>query len=238
MTVSDDEILVGLEDTGQPVRFATGDDASVPAPWRPIIEADEAARRAEIARSLWNGDMFELLPDFARMLREELADVRVVLVGNEPMLAYAVEHRYADDRTVSLWIGTTPGTDAATESDGGGAELVSAIPAPVRTFQSEVHRRFTAPDLESYGFRPVVEMTTLVDEWGLGSADLPDWEHAPQPRRLLVLLTTYSELRVCVSPDLPDGMAVAVYRSDPPDPVRPVGESLDEELVNRLVEGG
>ena len=49
-------------------------------------------------------------------------------------------------------------------------------------------------------------------------------------------MTIYSQLRVCVSPDLPAGMSESIYRSDDPDPIRPIGEALDECLLQRFDE--
>lgn len=237
MTLTEDEMLGALREMDREIRFATAADV-VPAAWQRILVARQAQVRAETARSLWNVDLLELVPGFAAVLADELADARIIVVDAEPMLAYAVEHRVGDDRSVLMWVGTAPGGPRAGEPTSVGKPvLAQSVPQPIRRFLSDVHGRFTAPDSESFGFRPLDEIETLADVWGLGDAEVTEWRAAPQPRRLLVIFTTYSGQRVCVSPDLSPGMAVGIYRTEGLDSPSPVGELLDDGFDERLVVG-
>ena len=232
MTVSDAEILTALELNGSTARIASDgglDLDAVPTLWQPIVSATDADTRASIALSLWTPEFLQFLPEFAHIMRTELADARVITIDDEPLLAYVVEHIRPDHRVVAVWLGTPPGGMDTTPAR---PELAAAIPPAVRGFMAEVHGRFTAPDLTNFGFGPIDAMVTLAQIWQL-NADLPGWP-PPAPDRLLVLMSTSTDLRVCVSPDLPSGICEVIYRSDDPDPPQSVSEALDEVLLDRF----
>lgn len=197
--------------------------AAVPAGWRGIAAAADAAERAERALALWNRGFLDLVPDFAVLLRDRLADVRVCELGDEWVLVYLVR---ADDGSTLVWLGWHPDTFGAAPPHWG------SVPEPVREFLIGVHAGFTAPDGESYGLAPPVDMATYARRAGF-TGPIPEWDGGIPAERLLFVTRDGGLLEYCASPDLPAGRIALVYEGDV-DPREEFGAALDRLLCGRL----
>ncbi|MEU0539109.1 hypothetical protein ABZ319_04505 [Nocardia sp. NPDC005978] len=209
------------------VEFDSPDLATVPERWRDIATAATTQARCREALRLWNAEFLELVPEFAAILREELADVRIGTVDGEWVLIYALEHFDEEQRYVLCWIGWDPATFGASDPP-----LWDSVPEPLQAFLREVHAGFTAPDWMSFGPVQPRRMGTFA-ELNDSPDGIPEWMDFPDSTRLLPLVSTYSRVHGCVSPDLPQGEGVVLYNFDL-DPPEPVGHMLDHILCVRF----
>jgi hypothetical protein len=202
---------------------------SVPDAWRPIATSEDPETRRLTTLALWNREFLYLVPQFAHALRTELADVRVGHLQGEAVLVYAFEHVDAGERFVQCWIGWDPAT-----FDDAEPPFYDCIPEPLQKFYRQVHAGFTAPDRRSFGpMRPKYLVTLATREgWPDG---IPDWGEDIPSTRLLLVAATYSEVNCCVSPDLPRGQALAVYRGVA-DPPTEFGALLDTTMQAQFLE--
>ena len=224
---------------GRPViRWSSDRLGDPPLQWQRIEASDSPRERVAAALELWTPAAVDLMPEFWPVLQESLADVWVGDQDGEPVLVYVVEYfdraGLAPDegpgfRVPAVWIGTRPTPDPRPAVP----ELWAAVPEQLGGFYREVHDSFTAPDGRSFGPVSPSSMQTLADALSDGEG-LPEWDADPAAERLLVVTSTYSGVRLCVSPDLPESTAVAVYRYDDPDSPRPFVELLDHNLFVRF----
>ncbi|MFG1797644.1 hypothetical protein [Nocardia sp. NPDC049149] len=223
--IDQDDIVTALEED-RPVEFidaTTMDNVLVPARWRPIAESGDPAERTAIARSLWNSDFVELVPNFAAALDEQLADVRVCLLREECVLVYAAA---GVDEPWVVWIGWDPA--AARDVT---PPLWESVPGPVRTFLREVHAGYTAEDWESYGLLSPRHMRTFAAEAGFPDG-IPGWDKDVAATRMLRLGKTYSGVTYWVSPDLPSDKVVVTYEGD--FDIEDLAPELDNLLSYRI----
>ncbi|WP_067686135.1 hypothetical protein [Nocardia jejuensis] len=225
------ESILGRERSLGSVVFALGADTpELPPRWGDVLMLPEARERAAAALRLWNPDFLDLIPNFARMLRTELADARVVRLHGELAMVYALEH-HEPGRRVICWIGWDPASFGAGEP-----EHWTCVPRPMRTFLSQVHAGFTAPDRLSFGPRRPRSMRTLA-ELARHPDGIPGWDQDPDSTRLLAVASTYAGLYGCVSCDLSAGAGVLADGANLESP-RAFGALLDDILMSRLTEAG
>lgn len=189
-----------------PVEFP-GPASSVPAGWETILDSPEPAARRAAAVGLWNQDLIDALPRFARSLRNELTDVRVCRVRGDWAICYLLRGRSGGQVG---WIGWDPATLGDLPS-----RIWPSIPQPLREFLTGVHAGFTAPDGESYGVVRPAEMVSYA-AWGGFDGPIPDWdEHGALSSTELTFLTRDSGLlHYCVSAALPPGAFALAYEGD------------------------
>lgn len=239
MSVSDDEIDEQFRRGSAVSRLGPEQREMVPASWLPVFDAADPSVRAVAALSLWTDGARILVPRFWGVLQEFLVDAWVGQRDDRPVLVYVVEFvfRFADvgyeqtQRTVAVWVGEPPTAKAVARYP----ELWSAAPVALVDFYRTVHGSFTVPDGQSFGLMAVGAMPTLAEAVSDGDPDdVPEWDEGPAADRLLMVTRTYSGLRLCLSPDVPPGMGVQVYRYDDPDPPGEFAEQLDALLLVRF----
>lgn len=205
---------VGGEDAGMLAR--------IPEKWRPIALSIDAAFRRGTALALWNQSFLDLIPEFTRTLRTHCVDVRVLSVGDIPVLVYVLE---TDEDEPVFWVGYDPRT--LKEPD-----FWDSFPEPVRVFLREVHAGFMSERDGSFGIARPTDMATLAER--AGSPDgIPGWEHADiSSTRLMQITSDGGILRYCLSPDLEAGKIALVYEGDIDS--KEFGQELDELLMSRM----
>lgn len=204
-----------------------GEDArsSIARTWWPILDSTDPADRRSSALALWNVEFLSLVPRFARALRDDLVDVRVVKHPwiDVPSLDYVVAS--TGDEGHAVWMGESPAGFGDHDPP-----LFDSLPAPARTFLREVHAGFTTWDRESCGLTPPRLMQTLAAYWGdPDDAERIEWYETevdpPEMRRLLRVTGRGPHGDLLTSPDLPAGSAVTYF--EPDFELKPFGESLD-----------
>ncbi|NNH74672.1 hypothetical protein HLB23_33300 [Nocardia uniformis] len=200
-----------------------------PPRWQPIRTAADAIDRKIAALHLWNADFLDLIPEFAHALYTELADVRIGRLGDDWVLVYALEHLESDHRRVVCWIGWDPATFGADVPP-----FWFCVPRPLRTFLSQVHAGFTAPDRRSFGPLRPRGMRTLAEAARYPDG-IPGWTAEPASTRTLAVALTQTGLYACVSCDLEPGLGLPVYAGTM-EPAQPFGRLLDEILTARFAD--
>ncbi|MGM1062008.1 hypothetical protein [Saccharothrix sp. Mg75] len=210
------------------VRPGSPEAAAVPPRWRAVASGTDAAARCSAALALWNQDFLDLLPSFAAVFRERLADVRACRLRDDWVLLYLA--RDAVDPHVVVWIGWDPAA-------GGDArpEFWDSLPEPARRFLTDVHAGFTGPDWESHGLVGPARMTTFAEWFDLDEEAVEDWDEDAEVAagRMAVVTTNGSTLYYCVSPDVPPGRVVLVHEDDV-DAEPEFGEALDQLMSRRF----
>lgn len=199
----------------------------LPERWRDIACCRDAEERWLRAMALWNHDLLELLPRFARTVTTRLADVRTGLARGRALLVYAFDGAAGGHRVRLGWE-PTDRTEPA---------LWPTVPAPLRTFLREVHAGFVADDGESCGPLPPRAMATMAEQLDepAGSADWDDLaaeQGNPLSTRLLWIANNPGLIGYYVSPDLPPDRLAMIYEGDVDR--RDFGTALDELLVSTL----
>lgn len=202
-------------------------DSALPAGWRMVAAAPDPAGRRRAALALWPRDVLDLLPQFAELFADRLLDVRVGRLRGDLALAYLAR---ADSGAALVWMGWAPGPP-------GGREPVfwGRLPAPARRFLIEVHAGFAGPDGDSYGLAQPAGMVTYA-EWAGFDGRIPGWARTGRisSDRLMFVTGNGDLLRLCVSPDLPEGRLAIVYEGDV-DP-QDFWPTLDELMTGRFAD--
>ncbi|GHF07159.1 hypothetical protein GCM10017786_45960 [Amycolatopsis deserti] len=222
-----DEIAAQLDDEHpvQLVEPGTPEADRVPPGWRAIAASDDPAARRAAALALWNPDFLELVPRFARALRENLADVRLAVLRGDPVLLYLVRPARPP---YTVWVGWHPDTFGATPPNW------AALPAPLRRFLREVHAGFTATDWQSFGPVQPASMMSFA-EWAGFDGPIPGWDGSDgriASDRLFFVAKDGGLLHHCTSPDLEAGKVALVYEGDVE--IADFAPALDELMAGRF----
>ncbi|MHC9290846.1 hypothetical protein ACRCUN_00165 [Mycobacterium sp. LTG2003] len=199
--------------------------AAVPETWWPLVESADPEDRKRIAIQRWDAEFLDLIPRFAEALRTQLVDVRVAKHNwlDSPSLDYVLR---TEDGELAVWVGEDPRTFGAATPP-----YFESVPPPASTFLQHTHAGFTTWDGESCGLIAPRHMTTLAAKWGAPDTnEILEWEEDdyefPGTQRLLLVTEGGSDASLCVSPDLPDGLAITYF--EPDFEVKSFGEALDE----------
>ncbi|MEV6426287.1 hypothetical protein [Nocardia sp. NPDC051463] len=170
----------------------------VPPRWQAIARAMRPQDRRDLAVAQWNLDFLNVMPRFSALLGECLVDVRVALLRGDWVLLYVLRRDY---QPPAIRIGWDPSTFGAGEPP-----FFDCLPEPLRAFLHTVHAGFTAPEGESFGPLRPRDMVTYA-ELGVGDAVVHNWDGDIEisPSRVVLVADAISNIRYCVSPDLPAG---------------------------------
>lgn len=198
-------------------------------PFGAIALSGDAAERVQLALARWNDDFLAMVPGFADALRTRLRDVRVSFWREDGVaLLYYFE---GADGAPLIWVGWDPRFNT-----GPTPPYWETLPAPVRTFLTDVHPGFTMLDGESYGLAQPSYMSTFAAWAGFPDFPdgIPDWntEDRIASTQMLWLTTNGGDTAWCTSPELEVGQVAVNFEGD--FSVSELGPELDQLMLRPL----